>query len=92
MPITTELAIRLQLAVKGREGDAPLLLQDNDMPWPEKLNGGWQRRIGRLIKLVGLDPREVSMYALRHSSIVRTILLLKNVPTRVAAELHDTSI
>jgi hypothetical protein len=31
----------------------------------------------------------VTMYALRHSSIVR--MLLQNVPIRLVASLHDTS-
>jgi len=37
-----------------------------------------------------LDPSEVTIYALRHSSIVR--YLLANVPVRVVATKHDTSI
>jgi hypothetical protein len=39
---------------------------------------------------VGLDPNEVTIYALRHSSIVRA--LLANVPARFVAAGHDTSI
>ena len=38
----------------------------------------------------GLDPAEVTIYALRHSSIVRQ--LLANTPIRVVATLHDTSV
>jgi hypothetical protein len=37
----------------------------------------------------GEDPGEVTIYALRHSSIVRQ--LLANVPIRVVAAGHDTS-
>ena len=33
---------------------------------------------------------EVTMYALRHSSIVR--MLLQNVPIRLVASLHNTSV
>ena len=38
----------------------------------------------------GLDPTEVTIYALRHSSVVRQ--LLANTPIRVVATLHDTSV
>ena len=38
----------------------------------------------------GLDPSEVTIYALRHSNIVRQ--LLAGVPARVVAVNHDTSI
>ena len=38
----------------------------------------------------GLDPAEVTIYALRHSSIVRQILA--GVPIRVVAVNHDTSV
>jgi len=38
----------------------------------------------------GLDPSKVTIYALRHSAIVRQILA--GVPIRVVAVNHDTSI
>jgi len=41
-------------------------------------------------KATELDPAEVTLYALRHSSIVRQ--LLAGVPTRVVAATHDTSV
>ena len=41
-------------------------------------------------KRPGLDRREVTIYALRHSSIVRQ--LLAGVPVRVVVVNHDTSI
>jgi hypothetical protein len=43
-----------------------------------------------VIEAAGLDPDEVTLYALRHSSIVRQ--LLANVPIRIVATLHDTSV
>ena len=46
---------------------------------------GW----AEVIKRANLPPNTV-MYALRHSSIVRG--LLANVPVRVVAALHDTSV
>jgi hypothetical protein len=39
---------------------------------------------------IGLDPNEVTVYALRHSSIVRA--LLANMPIRLVASLHNTSV
>ncbi len=43
-----------------------------------------------MVQAAGLDPDEVTLYALRHSSIVRQ--LLANVPIRIVATLHDTSV
>jgi hypothetical protein len=43
-----------------------------------------------VVGAAGLDPDEVTLYALRHSSIVRQ--LLANVPIRIVATLHDTSV
>ena len=44
----------------------------------------------RRIPECGLNPDEVTMYCLRHSSIVR--MLLRNVPIRLVASLHNTSV
>jgi hypothetical protein len=44
----------------------------------------------RVVLGAALDPNEVTLYALRHSSIVRD--LLANVPVRIVATKHDTSI
>jgi hypothetical protein len=43
-----------------------------------------------VVEAAGLDPDIVTLYALRHSSIVRQ--LLANVPIRIVATLHDTSV
>jgi hypothetical protein len=43
-----------------------------------------------VVLCAGLDPSEVTIYALRHSSIARD--LLANVPVRIVAVKHDTSI
>ena len=42
-----------------------------------------------IVRTIGLDPAVVQLYALRHSSIVR--MLLKNVPVRLTASLHNAS-
>lgn len=41
-------------------------------------------------KAVDQDPKEVTIYALRHTNIVRQ--LLRGVPVRVVAVNHDTSV
>lgn len=46
--------------------------------------------IRAVVASIGEDPDRVTTYALRHSSIVR--MLLKNIPVRLVAGLHDTSI
>ena len=43
-----------------------------------------------IVAKVGLDADTVTMYALRHSLIVRQ--LLANIPIRITASLHDTSV
>ena len=48
------------------------------------------RTLPRYVKAIGLDADEVTLYALRHSSIVRNLLL--NVPIRVVAASHNTSV
>jgi hypothetical protein len=48
------------------------------------------RPFARIVAAAGLDPTEVTIYALRHSSIVRQ--LLAGVPVRLVAVSHDTSV
>jgi hypothetical protein len=47
------------------------------------------RPFARVVAAAGLDPEEVTIYALRHSSIQRQ--LLANIPTSIVAVSHDTS-
>jgi hypothetical protein len=77
VPITVGLAQRLT----GRTG--PLLPQ----PWNVRIRG---LRFADAVRDAGLDPAVVTLYALRHSSIVRH--LLAGTPIRVVAVLHDTSV
>jgi integrase len=82
VPITEELAKRL----KGRSG--LLLRQPDGKSWAEV---NLARHFERAMKGVKFNnPSKVTMYALRHTSIVRQ--LLANVPVRVVAALHDTSV
>jgi hypothetical protein len=45
--------------------------------------------VNTVVTTIGF-PADVTMYALRHSSIVR--LLKRNVPIRLVASLHNTSV
>ena len=90
VPITRALALRLKAAAKGRAGDAPLLLQSDSRPWDKNPGQNYHRQVDNVVTGIGLDPAEVTMYCLRHSSIVR--MLLRNVPIRLVASLHNTSV
>lgn len=90
VPITARLAARLKAAAKGRAGDAPLLLQSDGTPWSANPGLDYHRVVDKVVTAIGLDPADVTMYCLRHSSIVR--MLLKNIPIRLVASLHNTSV
>jgi len=90
VPVTPQLAQRLKEAAGGRADDAPLLLQSDGSPWPKHPGQHCHHRIDKIVIAIGLDPDVVTMYALRHSSIVR--MLLKNIPIRLVASLHNTSV
>jgi integrase len=92
VPITEELFAQLQAAAAGRPGDAPLLLRSRfkvSAPWSARPTVEIRGEVRDIVRSLGLDPDEVTPYALRHSSIVRQLLL--NVPIRVVAATHDTS-
>jgi integrase len=90
VPITVQLAAKLKQAAKGCADDAPLLLQSDGSPWGDNPRQRYHREVNAVVTAIGLDPDQVTMYALRHSSIVR--MLLKNVPIRLVASLHNTSV
>jgi integrase len=90
VPITVQLAAKLKKAAKGRAGDAPLLLQSDGTPWADNPGQNYHRDVDKVVTAIGRDPAEVTMYSLRHSSIVR--MLLRNVPIRLVASLHNTSV
>jgi integrase len=90
VPITVQLAAKLKQAAKGRSDDAPLLLQSDGSAWGDNPGQRYHREVGKVVTAIGLDPDEVTMYCLRHSSIVRGLLL--NVPIRLVASLHNTSV
>ncbi|MGM4967304.1 hypothetical protein AB7714_27645 [Tardiphaga sp. 1201_B9_N1_1] len=101
VPASLDVMDRLIPAVEGR-GDHEQLLQrwsyrktGGPGKWAKDKRQAWGRasEVGDLwaetIKLAGV-PADTVMYALRHSSIVRG--LVKNLPVRLVAALHDTSI
>jgi integrase len=90
VPITPALAVKLREAASGRNDDAPLLLQSDGSPWGSNPGQRYHRQVDNIVTAIGLDPNVVTVYALRHSSIVR--MLLKNVPIRLVASLHNTSV
>ncbi|MCK1314971.1 site-specific integrase [Bradyrhizobium sp. 23] len=90
VPITMQLAAKLKEASKGRADEAPLLLQSDNASWGDNPGQTYHRQIDKVVTAIGRDPAEVTVYALRHSSIVR--MLLQNVPIRLVASLHNTSV
>jgi integrase len=89
VPLTPGLASQLRQAAGNRGRTEPLLLRADGTPW-QPARTDYRRPFIRAVTRVGLDPRTVTLYCLRHSSIVRA--LLAGVPARVCAVQHDTSI
>jgi integrase len=90
VPITPALASVLKQEAAGRGGDAPLLLRSNGERWGHGRRRHHRNDFRAVVKAAGLDPDEVTLSAMRHSSIVRQ--LVANVPIRIVATLHDTSV
>jgi integrase len=84
VPITPALAAKLQ---SNRPADAPLLLRSDGAAWQSSHDGDHERLYRQAAARAGITG---TVYALRHSSIIRA--LLANVPARVVAATHDTSI
>jgi integrase len=90
VPITVQLAAMLRAEAKGRADQAPLLLQSDGSPWGDNPGQRYHRDVDKIVIAIGLNPTAVTIYALRHSSIVR--MLLQNIPIRLVASLHNTSV
>ena len=88
VPITSSLAAQLRQAAGNRARTEPLLLKADVQPWRPN-NADYRTPVLSAVRRAGLDPT-VTLYALRHSSIVRA--LLAGVPPRVVCASHDTSI
>jgi integrase len=89
VPITAQLAAKLRVEARGRADHAPLLLRADGSPWGDNPGAGYHRDVNKIVTAIGADPN-ATMYALRHSSIAR--MLLQNVPIRLVASLHNTSV
>jgi integrase len=87
VPIPASLATGLRAAAKGRAGGALLLPKPDGGPWR---SNDPRQPFREIVEQAGLDPAAVTPYALRHTSIVRD--LLANVPLRIVAAKHDTSV
>jgi integrase len=87
VPIPESLVERLRRAIGDRPDDAPLLIKLGGAPWKRSDH---TRLFRRAATHAGLDVSDVTIYALRHSNIVRQ--LLGGVPIRVVAVNHDTGI
>jgi len=89
VPITPTLTAKLKQAAGKRERTQPLLLRSDGKAWrPE--TSDYREPVIRAVTRAGFDPKAITLYSLRHSSIVRA--LLARVPTRVVAAQHDTSV
>jgi integrase len=86
VPIPSNLVTALKQASLGRPDQAPLLTRPDGAPWR---HSDHRHPFTRAVRRAGLDAT-VTIYALRHSSIVRQ--LLANTPIRVVAAQHDTSV
>ena len=104
VPIPASLAAKLRAAAGRRPVTAPLLAKPGGDRWRQSDHSRPFARVLKRLRAadeVGkLDSTsdgggtstawdEITIYALRHSSIVRA--LLASVPLRVVADLHDTS-
>jgi len=87
VPLPYALAAKLRVLSADRPPTAPLLVKPSGEQWKKSDHS---RPFARAAKAAGQDPEHATMYALRHSSIVRQILA--GVPIRVVAVNHDTSI
>jgi integrase len=90
VPITRALALTLKQEAAGRPSEAPLLLRPNGERWGHGRSRHHRKDFRAVVQTAGLDPDQVTLNAMRHSSIVR--MLLANVPIRIVATLHDTSV
>lgn len=85
VPVTPALASKLRQAAGKRPVTDLLLLRSDGEPW--RASNHW-RPFAEAVARAGFDP-SITIYSLRHSSIIRQ--LLAGLPVRVVAAAHDTS-
>jgi integrase len=83
VPISSQLAMKLK---SDREPDSPLLVRGDGRRWQSTDLGDYANLFERVVARLGLD---VSFYSLRHSAVIRSILL--GLPLRIIAASVDTS-
>jgi integrase len=89
VPIPPSTAALLDQMRGNRDDEAPLLIKADGARW-QGTNGSDYRDLFRdVVERAGFDPDHITTYALRHSSICRS--LLSGCPTTITAKLHDTS-
>jgi integrase len=88
--ITPALAAVLREEIANRHLDAPLLVRANGDAWRDNPSRDYRNVVRSIVSDIGLDPDVVTIYALRHSAIVRA--LLAGVPVRIIAASCDTSV
>jgi len=90
VPISADYAKRLRETAEGKVVDAPLFVKPSGQRWSKSDHSRLFARVVRAEKVTVDDGAIITINALRHTSIVRQ--LLANVPVRVVAALHDTSV
>lgn len=99
VPVDADVIERLKLVIQDRDPEAPLLehwrlRQIGPVKWERAGRGPWNaasemtRKWKQVASSAGLP--DAIPYALRHSSIVRA--LTNDLPIRLVAALHDTSV
>jgi integrase len=88
VPVPAALAAKLKAECEGRPADAPLLTAPDGGPWRHSKHANHHALFDQAIAQAKIDSG-TTLYHLRHSSIVRS--LLNQVPIAVVARLHDTS-
>jgi integrase len=87
IPITASLAAKLTAASAGRTPTEPLLVRADGGAWQSTDKGDHARLYAKAAERTGVA---CTIYALRHSSIIRA--LLAGLPSRLVAANHDTSL
>jgi integrase len=90
VPISVGFAARLRKTADGKMVDAALFVKESGERWSASDHSRLFARVVKKAAVTTDDGAVVTISALRHSSIVRQ--LLANVPVRVVAALHDTSV
>ena len=90
VPISIGFAERLRNASEGKQADAPLFAKATGERWSKSDHSRLFARVVHTAEVAVDEDAPITISALRHSSIVRQ--LLANVPVRVVAALHDTSV